>query len=248
MLLQISQIDLKEILQLRALFLSENNFQIRYNACHERGWTNSYVIVQNGTKIGYASIKGNESVKDRDTVFEFYLLPPFRNLSVDAFTRVLQASSSSFIETQTNEPNLTSLLFQFGKDIQPGPILFEESLQTSLKAKGVLFRKRRDEDSLFEHKSEPPGDYVLEINREIVASGGFLLHYNLPFADLYMEVKEEFRRKGLGSYLVQETKTQCYLAGRVPAARCDIDNTASWATLLKSGFKIAGYMLMGHVR
>jgi GNAT superfamily N-acetyltransferase len=248
MSLQISQTDLKEILQLRALFLCENNFQIRYNACHERGWTNSYIIEQKGSRIGYASIKGNESVKDRDTVFEFYLLQPFRNLSASAFAHLLQVSSASFIETQTNEPNLTSLLYQFGKDIQPGPILFEENLQTELKADGVLFRKRSDEDFLFEHKSEPPGDYVLEMSREIVASGGFLLYYNMPYADLYMEVKEGFRRRGLGSYLVQEIKTQCYLAGRVPAARCNMDNTASRATLIKSGFRIAGYMLLGHVK
>jgi hypothetical protein len=33
----------------------------------------------------------------------------------------------------------------------------------------------------------------------------------------------------------------------VPAARCNIENIASKATLLKAGLAIAGYMLMGDV-
>ena len=85
------------------------------------------------------------------------------------------------------------------------------------------------------------------MNNEVVATGGFLLHYNFPFADLYMEVRENDRRKGLGSYLIQELKTQCYLAGRIPAARCNINNVASKITLLKAGFQIAGFMLLGTV-
>jgi GNAT superfamily N-acetyltransferase len=62
-----------------------------------------------------------------------------------------------------------------------------------------------------------------------------------------MEVREEYRGKGLGSFLIQEVKRECYLAGRVPAARCNMENVASKATLLKAGLAIAGYMLMGDV-
>ena len=73
--------ELKDIQSLRALFLQETNFQIRYDACHERGWTDSYIFIYNNEKIGYGSIKGNGNLNDRDTVFEFYLTPSFRNQS-----------------------------------------------------------------------------------------------------------------------------------------------------------------------
>jgi GNAT superfamily N-acetyltransferase len=63
-----------------------------------------------------------------------------------------------------------------------------------------------------------------------------------------MEVREDTRRKGYGSYLVQEIKAQCYLAGRVPAARTGSNNVASKATLLKAGFEVAGHMLLARVR
>jgi hypothetical protein len=40
------KVELNEIQSLRALFLQETNFQIRYNACHERGWTDSYLLTE----------------------------------------------------------------------------------------------------------------------------------------------------------------------------------------------------------
>ena len=83
--LNINKVSLKEILYLRNLFLQENNFQIRYNACHERGWSDSYLFNFNNETIGYGSVKGKGNLNDRDTVFEFYLIPSFRNLSSTFF-------------------------------------------------------------------------------------------------------------------------------------------------------------------
>ena len=239
---------LKEILYLRALFLQENNVQIRYNACHERGWSDNYIITYHGNVIGYGSIKGNEHINDRDTVFEFYIIPPFRNLASTAFVAFLHSSNVSLIECQSNDLLLTSLLYEYGCNLNSNVILFEEGFTSNLKADETQFRKRNESDTTFEHKAEPAGEYVLELNNEIVATGGFLLHYNFPFADLYMEVKDDHRTKGFGSFLIQEIKTQCYLAGRVPAARTSMDNIASRATLMKAGLKIAGYMLLGEIK
>jgi GNAT superfamily N-acetyltransferase len=247
-MLNVSKINLKEILYLRSLYLQENNFQIRYNACHERGWTDSYIVTFNHEKIGYGSIKGNENINDRDTIFEFYIIPSFRNLSLAAFLELLHSSKAAFIECQTNDLLLTSLLYQYGQNIHSDTVLLEENITTDIKMDNIVFRKRNETDVVFDHKAEPVGDYVLELNDEIVATGGFLLHYNLPFADLYMEVKEDCRRKGFGSFLIQELKKQCYLAGRVPAARTGTDNLASRATLIKAGCKIAGFMLLGKVK
>jgi GNAT superfamily N-acetyltransferase len=240
--------SLTEILPLRNLFLQENNFQIRYNACHERGWTDSYLFTLDGMSVGYGSVKGNGNHTDRDTIFEFYLIPSFRNHSLNLFAELLLASGARYIECQSNDGLLTPLLYQFGKNINSDVILFEDHIRTSLGADGVIFRRWKDDDVSFEHKSEPQGDFVLELDMQIVATGGFLLHYNKPFADLYMEVKEPFRRRGLGSLIIQEIKKECYLAGRVPAARCNIGNLGSKNTLLKAGLRVAGFMLLGNVK
>ncbi|HEX5153133.1 MAG TPA: GNAT family N-acetyltransferase [Parafilimonas sp.] len=247
MSLNVLRTGLQEILPLRNLFLQENNFQIRYNACHERGWADSYTILYNEEKIGYGAVKGNENIKDRDTVFEFYIIPSYRRISSVAFSKLLSASGAIFIECQSNDLLLTALLYEYGKNINSDVVLFEENTQSWLYVENVLFRKRNSDDIIFDHKAEPVGDYVLELDNEIVATGGFLLHYNMPFADLYMEVREDHRKRGFGSFLIQEIKKQCYLSGRIPAARTSINNKASWATLTKAGLKEAGFMLLGAV-
>jgi len=248
MTLNVTKTNLNEILNLRNLFLQENNFQIRYNACHERGWSDSYIFIYNNEKIGYGSIKGYGNLNDRDTVFEFYLTPSFRNLSSTVFSELLRSSKAAFIECQSNDLLLTSSLYQYGQNVNSNVILFEDNFTSDIKADTTLFRKRNDNDIVFEHSLEPVGDYVLEVNKHIVATGGFLLHYNMPFADLYMEVEEDYRKKGFGSFLIQELKRQCYLTGRVPSARCNIDNVASRATLTKAGLRIAGFLLFGQVK
>ena len=50
------------------------------------------------------------------------------------------------------------------------------------------------------------------------------------------EVAAPFRRRGLGSYLLQELKRVCRESGGIPCARCSPSNLASQRTLKKAGF------------
>src|SRR5579872_6915803 len=94
--------SLKEIQPLRLLYLQEINAQVRYNACHERGWTDPYLLTANGLPVGYGSVKGQE-IKSRDTVFECYVIPPFRPMADQLFAELLRESAVRFIECQTND-------------------------------------------------------------------------------------------------------------------------------------------------
>lgn len=238
---------LANILFLRNLFLQEANCQIRYNACHERQWSDSYLLFLNGHEVGYGSVKGHDNHKDRDAIFEFYLLPAFRKWAFPVFQSLMAASGAAFIECQSNLPLLASAYHRFSRNSCATTILFEDQASTQLFLPDVVFRRRQAADAIFHHATEPAGEWVLEMEDMIVATGGYLVHYNFPFADLYMEVEEAHRRRGLGAYLLQEIKRECYLAGRIPSARCRIDNDASAATLQKAGFGIAGFMLLGEV-
>jgi GNAT superfamily N-acetyltransferase len=88
---------------------------------------------------------------------------------------------------------------------------------------------------------------VVEFEGQVAATGGILFHYNRPYGDIYMDVVESCRRRGLGSFLVQELKRVCYEGGKVPAARCDSGNVASRRTLQKAGFVPCGNILSGSV-
>jgi GNAT superfamily N-acetyltransferase len=236
--------DLTRIQPLRALFLGQANFQVRYHACHERGWTDAYALAVNGSDVGYGSVKGRE-IADRDTVFEFFVLPPFAGFASRLFGELLAASGATYIEAQSNDRLMSAMLFEFGRNINADMMLFEAHVQTNYTVPGAVFRRRREGDPVFAHAVEPVGDYVVEREGEIAATGGFLLHYNEPFADVFMEVAEPHRRRGIGTLLVQDVIKQCYLAGRVPAARCHLANAASRATLAKAGMRTCGFLLMG---
>ena len=82
----------------------------------------------------------------------------------------------------------------------------------------------------------------------MAASGGVLFHYNRPYGDIYLDVEEPFRRRGVGSFLVQELKRACYEGGHVPAARCNTGNVASQRTLQRAGFVPCGHILKGVLR
>ncbi|WP_428662815.1 GNAT family N-acetyltransferase [Runella sp.] len=243
MKLKVQKATLAGIKSLRTLFLQETNFQIRYNACHERGWTDSYRLIIDHHVVGYGSIKGQE-IPDRDTVFEFYVIPAYRTYTALLFEELLKVSKATYIECQSNDASLSSLIYEYSENINAQAILFEDHHVTTITHPETQFRLRTDDDP----HVEGAGAYVLQHQGRIVATGGIMLHYNIPFADLFMEVNESYRNNGLGSYLLQELKRECYQQGRVPAARCSIHNKASKATLLKAGFKVAGFMLFGTVK
>jgi hypothetical protein len=177
--------ELANIEFLRRLFLQENNFQIRYEARHHRGWTDSYVLKLDDFIAGYGAIAGRK-IEDRDTVFEFFVVKPLRNRSSELFRELLAASGARYIECQSNDFLLSSMLFEFSKTARADVILFEDYAVTEHIIPGVNVRPSRDQDQVFQHSSEPVGEYVLEFGNEVVATGGFLLPYNMPFADLYM--------------------------------------------------------------
>jgi len=226
---------------LRALFLQEINAQVRYDAAHGRRGAAWYVVQGDGRDIGYGSVK--DTHEGPGTLFEFYLVPAFRQQSMDALRGVIEVSKVEALECQTNDVFYTSLVRQMSGNLTSDTILFGAAASAPLAPPEAVFRPRRRNDRVFEHQVEPVGDFVVEVAGEIVATGGFLLHYNVPFSDVFMEVRPDARRRGYGSFLVQRVMTESYLAGRVPAARTSVDNVASQATLRRAGLVECGRML-----
>ena len=239
--------DLAGIRSLRARFLAEMDTQIRYDARHVRGMADSYLLVAGDVPVAYGSVTAMEG-SARDTVFECYIEPSWRRSSSELFRELLAGTGATRIECQSNDRLLTALLFEFAHGIEADTILFAAGPPAAHPFPGGVVRALRRDDIVFAHADEPPGDYVLEHHGEVVATGGYFTHYNEPYADLYMEVAPAHRRRGAGTYLVQELIARCYAAGLMPAARCALDNAGSRGTLVKAGLSICGFMLAGDVR
>jgi GNAT superfamily N-acetyltransferase len=244
--IDVSRVALKEILTLRDLYRKEMNCQIVHDSLHERGFTDSYLFRIDGQVAGYGSVLGFHG-KPKDTIKEFYVLPVHQAAALSLFRTFAAASHAAKIEAQTNDTLLTLMLFDCAGSIERDKVLFHDAFTTNLSIPGITFRKVTEADAarIFTHTVEPVGDWMIDVNGDVAATGGILLHYNIPYGDLYMEVDERFRRRGYGSYLVQELKRTCYETGRVPAARCNASNVASRATLQKAGLLPCARILIG---
>jgi hypothetical protein len=232
------------IATLRPLYLRELNAQMRYDSVHARGWSDTYLLDVDGSVVGYAATMAQEGDR-RDTLFEWYVLPACRDRTGDLFQTFVEASGVTLIESQTNDPLLYPIAQRWGADLGATVYLFEAGAIADLRGAGVV-RATRDGDAPLTPGGEL-GSLVLDVDGCVVASGGFLLHYNRPFADVYMEVHEMHRQRGYGARIVAGVMHACWLAGRIPAARCNVTNAASRATLRKAGMREIGQIVFGRL-
>ncbi len=240
----------ESILPLRTRYLEEANCQIVHDSIHRReGWTVSYLIEMNGVAAGFGSMAIAGPWKDKPAIFEFYVLPVHRTQAFEFFEAFLAASSARFFEVQTSDVLLTVMLHTYGREIVSEKIVFHDKLTTCLPANGATLRRSTAEEEirLCQERRQGGGEWLLEIDGATAATGGILFHYNRPYGDIYMEVTEPFRKRGLGAYLVQELKRECYELGAIPCARCSPKNIASRNTLQRAGFVPFAHILNGNI-
>ncbi|HJZ91142.1 MAG TPA: GNAT family N-acetyltransferase [Gemmataceae bacterium] len=235
-----------DVRALRELYRQEMNCQIVLDSWHGRGWADSYLFRLDGRVVGYGLVGGVHG-DPKDVITEFYVLPAHRAAALPLFERLAAASRARSIEVQTNDVLLTLMLFDCASRIESNTVLFHDALATNLAPPGAEFRTATDAEraQIASQKLDADAGWVIEVAGAVVAAGGILFHYNVPYGDIYMAVAEPFRRRGYGSYLVQELKRTCYEMGKIPAARCNASNAASRATLQKAGMLPCARVLTG---
>ncbi len=239
------RVTFADIEDLRRSHRAEAGCQIVRDSILPRGLAQPFLLDLEGERVGYAGV-WTEHFPGR--VMEFYLVPAARPHG-DVFCRaLLKTSGAVAMEAQTNLPLIHGLLLRFARDLQVEKLLFEEGPTPFdgelAPAPGVHFRSRREDDE------GPEGQWVLEreANGLVVAAGGFMMHYNPPYCDIYMEVIVEERLRGDGGYIVQELRREARAQGLIPAARCDPVNKGSRGALRKGGLVECGRIVTGPVR
>jgi GNAT superfamily N-acetyltransferase len=239
---------LEQIRPWRDMHRLEMSCQITHDSIHARpGWTREYLLSAGNTPVGYGSVAVGGPWTGQPTVYEFYVVPPERLRVFDLFRALLVVSHAVHIEVQSNDVLAAVMVHTFGSPVTSESILFRDDRVTAFAPAGAKFRQPTPSEA-----PDVPAEHrrwrgVVEVDGIVAAAGGILFHYNRPFGDLHMEVEEPFRRRGLGSFLVQELKRVCYEGGHVPAARCNPDNIASQRTLQKAGLVPCGHILKGTV-
>lgn len=248
MTLEAVRVPLEAVLDLRERYREEMNCQIVHDSWHTRGFTESYHLLIGDEVVGYGSV-GGAPREPKDTVKEFYLVPRYRAQALALFRRLVESSAAASIEAQTNDALLSLMLYDFAVDVACGPVLFSDGLETNHTIPGATIRRVTDADraTVFAHALEPVGEWGVECDGELVATGGLKFHYNPPYGDLYMEVDRSKRRRGFGTFIVQELKRICREGGRVPAARCRAENVASRRALERAGMFPCARILRGRI-
>lgn len=246
MKIQVRRAEYEDVEALRGLYRREANCQIIHDSALARGLADPHLIMVDGRIGGYGGI-WNKYHPGR--LMEFHALPHVRGLALPMVRELIAAGGATHVEAQTNMPTMLMILYDCARGIATESILFRDTFATDLPRPLGEFRRSRPEDAdlMPGGRRDDLGDWLIEDDGRIAATGGFLCHYNPPFGDIYMEVMEPYRRRGLGSYLVQEVKRTCYEAGKEPAARCNPGNIASRQTLQKAGLLPCGRLLAGEV-
>ncbi|MBT1686840.1 GNAT family N-acetyltransferase [Dawidia soli] len=229
------------IARLRTEFLRENNIQFVLDKCYRYDWADAYAFRIDGRLVGYGAVWGKEKREDRDAIFEFYLEEDDRALAEPFFRAFCHASQASYVECQSNDRSLYPMFERFTENVETDAILFADHHETHFQIENTALLPRQQPN---------PDDchYVLASQGEEIGEGGFMLNYNFPYADIYYNIHEAHRRKGFGSFFVQELKKEIYALGRVPAARCNTSNVISKATLSKAGMVVCGLRLSADLR
>ena len=244
-----SATTIEQIRRYRDMYRLEMHCQIIHDSIHEReGFTQEYLLAIDGTTVGYGSVAIGGVWAAQPAVYEFYVVPTQRLRVFDLFGGLLRASGARQIEVQSNDVLSTAMLHAFASSVTSESILFQDAIRTThAPPPGARFREPTESEAPDVATETRRWRGVVEVDGVPAASGGILFHYNRPFGDIYMEVAEPYRRRGLGAFIVQELKRVCYEGGHVPAARCNPANVASRSTLQKAGFVPCGHILKGAV-
>jgi GNAT superfamily N-acetyltransferase len=202
---------------------------------------NAFECRAGGEVVGYGCVGGAPG-EARDVVKEFFVLPASRGHAPAMFRALVAASSARWIEAQTNDPLLSEMLDQFAVDATGDVILFADAtITTYAPPAGCELRAVTDADRarMFAHTSEPVGEWGIEFDGRIVATP--------PYGDIFMEVAAPYRRRGIGSYLVQELKRIAYAGRHIPGARCRANNVASQRTLERAGMIACGSIVRARI-
>lgn len=244
----VHQVTLDEIRALREDFRLEMDCQIIHDSIHyRRGWSLEFALSEGEHVVGYASIAVSGPWRERPTFYELYIVPERRCRTYALFEEFLAASRPAAFEVQSNDTLTTTMALTFGHGLSTERVLFRDYLTTTHVVLHATMRRitPADEIAAAIRARQGGGEWALELEGHVVGKGGILFHYNPPYGDVYMEVSEDHRRRGIGAYLVQELKRLCYDLGAIPAARCDPRNVASGRTLQRAGFLPRGHILTG---
>ena len=223
------------------LNIEENIWDCRY-----------YKLEYDSRMVGYACI---DSVK---TLWEFYLADEACIHGQEIFKYLIDGSYITAAECKTYDYLLLSMCHDYQKSAEGSAYLFRDYVEPSNNSKTrfeeVTFRMARMEDyECLEELNRIDGevDFFHNLKGEIsnqevliflkganvVGAGTFkMIWKNWNYRDIGMVVAKDYRRQGIGTFILLTLKEYCQAHDFIPVAGCWYYNLSSKRTLERAGF------------
>lgn len=232
----------EETAEFRRRLMAETPLQFVAWSALPRGIADPWLVLVDGEPAGYYTVWNRYY---EGAVGECWIAPSFERARAQLLTETASLSGAREVRAQTNMPGMLALALDSCPSVEATNVLFGWSGGEGppcpipgLECVPVPNPEPNHPDSR---------DFAAVLGGAKIAQGGYLCHYNPPFADVHMEVGEAWRGRGVGAWFVAQASRAAAEAGKTPAARCNIDNFSSRRTLIKGGMEVIGHILQGRI-
>ncbi|MEO8971600.1 MAG: GNAT family N-acetyltransferase [Ktedonobacteraceae bacterium] len=204
-------------------------------------------------RIGYFCVDAN------NYLLRFHLFADYQVQAQEIFRWIVSNYGIQYAITSTIEPLYFSLCLDLQVGITNHSYLFRDNKRIELSSglNNSIFRKAEKSElddivRFYQANTAGTGEwieafvkerhareelFVLHERQTLVATGECIpSQKQVPYADLGMIVAQEYRGRGLGSFMLTQLKKRCYEAGWRPICSCAADNHASKRAIEKAGF------------
>ncbi len=217
-------------------------------------WENVMICRSECYEIIYdEKIVGHFFVNSSKTLVQFHVSKEYYTYAAEIFEYLIKSDIVENAAVSTKETEFLSLCLDYQRSTKVHSYLFTDNKRIKYELDGfktLSFRlaKTVDIDTIknkcdaafdgyYEDLIENDQIFVLYEEDSLLGIGEFRISKsNEQFGDIGMIVAEEYRRKGVGTYIITKLKEHCFNNKLMPMAGCDITNIASKKTLEKSGF------------
>ncbi|AUS08786.1 hypothetical protein C1X05_07970 [Laceyella sacchari] len=218
------------------------------------GNANNWAIHYEGKVVGYFC------TDEESRLLQFYIMPPYQSHYRTIFVQLIEQIGISSAFASTIEPLYLSLCLDFHNKVHVKSYLFTDLHAVQLPPfalQPVIFRlASHDElthlERFYKEYIEGDGSWIHDFLQERISQMQLYALYHddtllgtgeciesktqPPYADIGIVVNKQFRNRGIGTYILNRLKHQCYKSSLKPICSCTAENIASRKAIEKAGF------------
>jgi len=211
------------------------------------GTSKCYQIIHDKKLVGHFFVDANK------TLVQFHVIKEYYTSRTEIFEYIIKSKKVRSADVSTKELEYLALCLDNQKSVEVHTYLFDDNQKITQELNGFsksTFRLANKDDidtikincdvaydGYYEDLIENDNLFVLYNESCLLGIGEFrVITSNEQYGDIGVVVAEEYRRRGIGTFIINQLKEHCYNKELQPLACCEVENIASRNTMEKAGF------------